>query len=235
MDARGNTEWRYMEGDWTMKTFKEWQFPDREEHLQEWMTKVNQYNKGRIAYQLNKYELAMRQLPATRRRTAIDIGAHIGLWSWNMAHDFKSVQAFEPYPDHQACYSKNMEAVSNWNLYYCALGDKDGSVNIRTRTANSSGDTGIEDEGIKVNIHRLDDYEFTDVDFIKVDCEGYEYFALKGATETLKRWKPVVIVEQKGFETKYGLRQAQAVEFLLELGATVKAQYSGDYVCSWGE
>lgn len=223
-----------MEGDWTMKTFDKWVLPDREEHLQEWMTKTNQRTfGGRLAYQLNKYELAMRQLPASRRRVAIDIGAHVGLWSWNMAHDFAQVKAFEPYPDHIECYKVNMELCTNFNLYLTALGDKDGTVTIKTRTRNSSGDTGIEPDGLSVNIHRLDDYNFENVDFIKVDCEGYEYFVLKGATETLKRCKPVVIVEQKGFETKYGLLPAQAVQLLCDLGATVKAQYSGDYVCSW--
>jgi FkbM family methyltransferase len=231
-NGRNRTRGR-LEGDRTMIKFEEWMLPDREKHLQEWMTKVNHRANGRIAYQLNKYEMALRHCPLSRRRTAVDIGAHVGLWSWHMSHDFQQLKAFEPYPDHIECYKENMQPRENWNLYFTALGDKDGVVNIRTRTLDSSGDTGIEDEGITVKIHRLDDYNFTNVDFIKVDCEGYEYFALKGATETLKRWKPTVIVEQKGFETKYGLRLAQAVEYLCELGAVVKAQYSGDYVCVW--
>jgi hypothetical protein len=46
---------------------------------------------------------------------------------------------------------------------------------------------------------RLDDYvadrKLERVDFIKMDVEGAEFFALQGAKEVLSRWRPTMLVE----------------------------------------
>jgi hypothetical protein len=50
----------------------------------------------RPAYQGKKQQLALYHCAPERRRTMIDCGAHIGLWSYNFAHWFKKIEAFEP-------------------------------------------------------------------------------------------------------------------------------------------
>lgn len=42
---------------------------------------------------------------------------------------------------------------------------------------------------------RLDDYEFERIDFIKIDIEGYEFYCLEGAKNTLSKHSPVIYVE----------------------------------------
>lgn len=57
------------------------------------------------------------------------------------------------------------------------------------------------------------------VDFIKVDIEGYEYEFLKGARETIARFKPMMLmeVEQHRLE-KFGVQASEVFGFLATLG-----------------
>ena len=69
-----------------------------------------------------------------------------------------------------------------------------------------------------VQMTLLDHFGFTDVDLIKIDCEGYEYPILKGACETLQNNDAVIIVEQKPHKTdQYTWGQYAAVEYLIDV------------------
>ena len=90
--------------------------------------------------------------------------------------------------------------------------------------------------GIEVQMVTLDEFNFTEVDFLKIDCEGFEVFVLRGAIETLKRNKPVIIVEQKpetGMEKNYGIGTKDAVKFLQSLGAVQAMELAGDHIMLW--
>ena len=219
-----------------------WWLPDGEQHLQQWMRQVNMRDPGpggeeRLTYQGRKYKACR---PFTRGwRTAIDVGAHVGLWSWQMARDFGHVVGFEPMPEHRACWEKNMVVAENATLLSYALGAEPGTVFLKTRTPNSSGDTGVEPgatEGVEAEMLTLDELGLEDIDFIKIDCEGYELYGLQGAVETLKRCKPCLIVEQKpetGMEARYGVGATDAIAFLEGLGAKKRLGIQGDYIFSW--
>lgn len=222
-----------------------WWLPDGEAHLQEWMLKVNRRVAGRLTYQCHKYEAARSYVRA--RRVAVDVGAHVGLWSWMMAQDFARVIAFEPMAEHRACFEKNVAAMeTHVTLNDCALGAKPGKVRLARRTPNSSGDTGVEPmtranletqrEEDLVALRTLDEFALPVLDFLKIDCEGYELFVLQGARETLKRCKPCIIVEQKpetGMVARYGVGARDAVTFLERLGARVRRAIQGDYILTW--
>lgn len=224
-----------------MKFFKEggWWLPDHEEHLQEWMNTVGDRQHGRLIYQGHKYRAAMKYV--TERSCAVDIGAHVGLWSYQMIHDFDTVEAFEPMPEHRECWCENIGKVFDPKLvdiHPYALGNTERIVHIRTRTTNSSGDTGVEPdgEGVEVEQRTLDSFGFDNVDLIKIDCEGYELFVCQGAEQTLLRCKPVVIVEQKpetGGPERYGIGETDAVKYLESLGAKRREAIQGDYILSW--
>ena len=100
----------------------------------------------------------------------------------------------------------------------------------------SSGNTYVDDKGqLATWAVTIDSYAISDVGFIKVDCEGYEYFVLLGARETIKRCKPVICVEQKRnfAKDRYGLNPTEAVTFLQEMGMTLKKEIVGDYILAW--
>jgi FkbM family methyltransferase len=209
-----------------MKSFGGWQFPDHEEHLQGWMRKVNDISFGRQRYQGKKQIAALGFCRA--RRVAVDIGAHIGLWSFYLARQFETVHAFEPVMAHRECFRANVTAA-NVTLHECALGEEDGAISMHT-TTGSSGDSWVSGAG-DIPLRRLDDLALENVDLIKLDCEGGELRALRGAEDTLKRCRPCVIVEQKpGKAQQFGFRETEAVDYLRSLGAVQRAVMSGDYI-----
>lgn len=212
-----------------MKNYKGLWLPDGETHLTAWMDKVNHVVDGKPAYQYHKLEEALKYV--REWATAVDIGAHCGLWSMHLAQHFRQLHAFEPVAAHRDCWVRNMEGRAGL-LYPCALGETEGKVAIRT-AADSSGDSWVDGVG-DIPLRRLDSFDFLDVDFIKLDCEGYELFALRGGEETLKRCRPCVIVEQKpGRAQKFGLAETAAVDYLQSLGAKLRKVMSGDYILSW--
>lgn len=201
--------------------------PDHETHLVEWMTKKNQRVDGKLTYQLDKQLFAYGLCKQFRH--AIDIGGHCGLWSMNMVKRFERVTAFEPVAEHRECFAANL-ADHEYDLIAVALGDTTGSVSMRTGP-NSSGDTTVAGEG-DIPLRRLDDVlpDADDVDFMKLDCEGYELFALRGGEQLIRRCMPVICVEQKpGKAQAFGLGETDAVEYLKGLGYRVAREWSGDY------
>jgi FkbM family methyltransferase len=213
-----------------MIDFDGWKLPDGESHLQEWMRLKNQRLHGRLTYQFGKYETALHF--CQKRRLAVDVGAHVGLWSWVMSHDFENVAGFEPMSEHQACWHINMKDRVNAELFECALGAEKGTVSLKTNPT-SSGDTYVV-EGGDIEQSTLDSFNLDNVDFLKIDCEGYELNVLLGAHKTLLRCKPVVVVEQKGnMIEKYGQEKLGAVNHLVDLGAKVVSEISGDFILKW--
>lgn len=213
-----------------------WYFPDGEKHLPEWMRKVAQQRQGILQYQFAKYQAAMKY--CQQHRTAIDVGAHVGQWTWNMGKDFDFVYAFEPVPRYVECWQANIQ-TSNVRLYECALGETEKIVSLTCGTPGSFGDTFIAPESkhsvaTDVLMQTLDSFEISQVDFIKIDCEGYEYFVLRGAEKTIRQCKPCIIVEQKpGKGKSFGLDDKDAVRLLQSWGAKLREEISGDYILSW--
>ena len=196
--------------------------PDHEAHLQMYASKGD---FGKWTYQFHKLEAAVKHVKRTR--LAIDVGGHCGLWSKELIKLFDRVVAFEPVEEHRDCFKRNV--TGNYDLYACALGEKAGSVRIYT-SEGSSGDSWVDGDG-DIPMNTLDTFDFQGVDFIKLDCEGYELFALRGGEKMLKRDKPVVIVEQKpGRGSKFGLTDTAAVDYLIGLGYTLKKEIAGDYI-----
>jgi FkbM family methyltransferase len=221
-----------------VKEFGGWQLPDHEEHLIGWMRKVNDVAEGRQRYQGKKQVAAIKW--CRQFRTAVDIGGHVGLWSYYLASKFSRVHAFEPVTAHRECFAVNVTS-ENVTLHGCALGERAGSVSMKT-APTSSGDSFVGGHSMLAQVdgagdipmRRLDEFELQDVDFIKVDCEGYELFILRGAEETLRRCRPCVIVEQKpGHAQKFGLPETEAVDYLQSLGAKLRVRMSGDFILSW--
>lgn len=63
------------------------------------------------------------------------------------------------------------------------------------------------------------EFQLDRLDLIKIDTEGSEYFVLKGANETINRFKPVIIVEMlRKWSAKYLYHPNDIINFLLVKG-----------------
>ncbi|MFA6204487.1 MAG: FkbM family methyltransferase [Gallionella sp.] len=205
--------------------------PEHETHLVDWMMKKNQLVDGKLTYQLDKRNMALKYVK--NWRTAIDVGAHCGLWSMDLANRFSELHAFEPVELHRQCWAKNVISQTAM-LYPCALGEKDDMISIFTADT-SSGDSWVKGAG-DIPLKRLDDFDLQHVDFMKIDTEGHELFVLKGGEQTIRRCKPVIIVEQKpGHGKHFGIGDTDAVPLLQSWGAVLREDRSGDYVFSWND
>lgn len=208
-------------------------FPDGERAMTEWMTKNGEVINGKGTYQIRKLRAAIAC--CKQFRTAVDIGAHVGLWSMHLAYRFKAVWAFEPVAEFRNCYVHNVPQLSAILKPY-ALGFSAGYVTMKIDPADTGGTHVLDGASERDIVMRaLDSFNIQDVDFIKVDCEGYEYQALKGGEETLKRCKPCVIVEQKQhiMDRNYGTKGTPAVDYLKSLGAKQRKVISGDHILTW--
>ena len=78
----------------------------------------------------------------------------------------------------------------------------------------------------------LDSFAVESVDFIKIDCEGYEDRVIEGASDTIKRCRPTIIVEQKQhiMSQTFGIKGTPAVDLLKAMDARVVREISGDFI-----
>lgn len=219
--------------------------PDNDTHFSESLP-GSKFVDGHGTYQLNKIQAALDQCPPENQKTALDIGAHVGLWSMILRKHFKKVVAFEPMPKLQECFKQNLGdnllPKGNVDLYGCALGSR-AQVTRLNITKENSGNCHIDPKyqgGVITHpdeltiVHRLDDLIYPDISFIKIDVEGYELEVLRGAEMTIKTHRPVMVIEQKpGNAERYGFGQTEAVELALSWGARIKWIKSGDYCLVW--
>ncbi|TIU67562.1 MAG: hypothetical protein E5W13_31365, partial [Mesorhizobium sp.] len=73
------------------------------------------------------------------------------------------------------------------------------------------------------------------IDFLKIDVEGFEKPILEGGEQTIRREKPVIIIEQKpnGNAERYGRDRFAALDLLKAWGGKVKWEIGGDFLVEW--
>lgn len=222
-----------------MKEVNGLSLPDREKHIDQ-VIQAGPYFAGLGTFQFKKFAAAFPRIKNFRH--AIDIGAHVGMWTRVLARCFNIVTCFEPNPECEECFWANnpwqkCDDHSQIVLKQVALGATAGKTKINTQQqSQSTGWTRVDPENgdVEVEIATLDSFNLEWVDFVKIDVEGWEHNVVKGAHETLAKWKPLVIVEQKPNNAElHGLKQFGARDLLKKMGANEIATISGDVILTW--
>lgn len=167
-----------------------------------------------LAWSNRRFEGGEPELAALDRivpggcRTAIDAGANVGLYTIRLAGLCRAVHAFEINAGVTGLLQQ--ARLPNVTLWHTGLSSADRGVTLHVPVLPS----GLALEGwaslepgncpdasdhvrIEGRVRPLDSFGLAEVDFMKIDIEGHELEALKGATETLARCRPRILVEAK--------------------------------------
>ena len=209
-----------------------WWLPKEDQHFEGYFSQSVQVGDKRL-YQPQHIDRCFYHIK-NRKHTAIDVGGHCGFWSFYLGGNFKKVYAFEPVEIFRECFKKNIPH-GNVELLPVALGNENGfvSMNVELENTGATHVSSNTNDLDKVELKKLDDYDFNDVDFIKIDVEGFENQVVLGAKDTLLRNKPIIIIEQKGFSERFNETQFEAIDTLKSYGAKVIDQVVKDYILSW--
>lgn len=170
-------------------------------------------------------ELAYVNALCDRSCLSVDIGANRGVYSYLMRQHSKSVIAFEPNPFYASFVRRALKDVE---VIEAAISDHEGKCVLRVPLSEAVAGMGtIEAENtlerlpvqqIEISILTLDSLNLPKMGFIKIDVEGHELAALRGAAATIERCLPNFLIEAEerhrkgavmsvlGFLSKYGYR-----------------------------
>lgn len=134
-------------------------------------------------------------------RPAADVGAWWGPWTYWLSRRCPEVWTFEPNP----ALATVLRGVCRDNVRVCEVGlsDRAGAMALYVpRAVGPDAQSTLvpahrmpDADEVTVELRRLDDFGLHDLGFVKIDVEAHEAEVLDGATETIARCRPVVLIE----------------------------------------
>ena len=162
---------------------------------------------------------------------AVDAGANVGVVSYLLARRGAKVHAFEPIPE---CASM-VRTIAGVEVHQVALSDQEATVTMHAPSKDglASGMASVlpvpdaqAETTLTVSARTLDSFELRDVSVIKIDVEGHEMAVIAGASRTLARERPALLVEIEF--RRSGKPVEEAVSSIEELG------YRGEFLDAQG-
>jgi FkbM family methyltransferase len=206
-----------------MKQVYQYWMPDSDEHFERLIAKRVK-NGGPPQYQDDVRDAAYKHV--TDFNIAVDIGANVGLWAKPLTKMFNHVIAFEPLEQVYECLEKNVAGL-NIEIHKYALGSVNDVVEMVYDSENTGGSFVSEVGTGDIVIKRMDDLDLPKFGLLKIDCERHELEVLKGATETILKYKPIIVCEQQA-DTNY-----DAGAHLKSIGAKEITNVRKDYIFGW--
>lgn len=161
--------------------------------------------------------------------SVIHAGGNIGIYALEFAKRAKNVYVFEPASENFTALSLNCAKVENIFLYKAALGDTNIPVQVYNPAPDlQCGAWQVKDNG-NIPTLTIDNLGLSDVSIIHLDIEGYEWFALKGAVNTIKRCKPLIAFEILNHNDNYNYTQNDLFNYVVtELGYSKHMKYANE-------
>jgi len=190
-------------------------------------------------------------------KDVVDVGAYIGSHTIKFAQLAKpgKVYAFEPQEDIYEILTQNiaLNGLTDYvTAYKMALGDRSCNTKMVRRPSKKAlespesfsnrgaapvaGCLDDANEPFAFEMRTLDSFGLDNVGFIKIDVEGAHMLVLQGAEETIKRNKPIMLVEilggtgGAGFTHHEATRRAEVIQWLKERGYTALQWRGSDFL-----
>lgn len=141
-----------------------------------------------------------------RSRLAVDIGAHSGCFTHDLARYSAGCEAFEANPILASLLEESCKGESV-RIHKCALSDREHQTELVVPSLGGNEFSalgtiepdnhfsGVELRKFTVSCYPLDSFHLPPVGFIKVDVEGHELAIIKGAQLTIERDQPSFLIE----------------------------------------
>jgi len=165
-----------------------------------WLYANDVYNAE--AGMINSIKCGDSKYIANKSKIFLDVGAHHGMWSFNLAPFFKETYAFEPNSKSFNYLCANIavkDLHDTVNTHRFGIGDSNNILTFYKRTSKYDGQGGLDgfldldavqiDEvnTEEIEVRTIDSLNIGDVGFIKIDVEGFEENVILGAKETIKK------------------------------------------------
>lgn len=163
----------------------------------------------------------------------VDVGANFGWYSClfaRIAGDRGRVFLFEPESGNADLLAKNLELndARNCKLFRAAVGNEPGTAFLqmahrRNPGAHSLIKGGYSEGEVEVPVVTLDDallphLESSAVSLLKMDIEGFELQALRGATRVLERTNAIILEFSPDFLKRGGFDPAELWRIIRDQG-----------------
>jgi len=157
-------------------------------------------------YYYERHFCHLAKLVVKEGDSVVDVGGNMGIHTVTLSRTVGKngkVYSFEPnrVTFQQLNCNVFLNGLFNVYSYNVAVGENIGEIYIDDFDYNvgtpNSGDTCVNNKkiGSKVPLISLDSLDLQNISLIKMDVQGYELFALKGATNTINKFKPILFVE----------------------------------------
>lgn len=164
----------------------------------------------------------------------IDIGANIGVTALYFAslNPSAKIIAFEPHPKNYSRLQENIRLnnFKNIETIQAGLGAKEQDLKLYEVDEHNPGNNRIlknkiDVPSVDIHIFNLDEFlsakESFNIDFVKIDVEGYEYAVLLGSEKTLKQYLPLLFIElDENYLNSQGNSARKVMELLISYGYT---------------
>ena len=177
----------------------------------------------------------------TNESILIDVGSNYGWHSIFNSKICSKIYSFEPQ---KIMYDIQLENLNNNNifnveLFNCALGDKNETKSMSPINYNSNsiniGDLSVGLGGDDIEIKTIDNFNIKNVNFIKIDVQGYEKYVLLGGEKTISEFRPIIIIEIENHHLmKFNYRSEDLFKLLRDLNYEIfllDYHYPSDHVC----
>jgi hypothetical protein len=163
------------------------------------------------------------------RKLVIQAGGNAGYYPKQYSKLFDTVVTFEPDHRNFYCLSYNVPEENVFKFRSCIGNDNTPlSLELHKDHDLNLGGLRIAGEGIIPQV-KIDCFGLSP-SLIHLDIEGFEGFALLGAEETIKRSKPVIVLEINGFGDAYGWPKEKINELLVSWGYVEHITFESDVV-----
>ena len=162
---------------------------------------------GQILKHCNRYDYSTE--------TIIDVGVHSYIQAKSYIKCFDRWVGFEPNPKHFSVFSKH---YPQYTIHEIALGEEQSYMDLHYHEGKWAGVSSLNEKflqhldsttdlafddtwkTVQVEVRTLDSYNFPRFDVLKIDTEGYDMKVIKGAVNSIYKYKPLIVAEMINLE-----------------------------------